>query len=59
VGGVGREDSDERDEEDDAGAELFADEDRRLCPDGACIGLIGYDGRCKVCGRSADDVGPE
>jgi len=27
---------------------------RRLCPDGACIGLIGPDGRCKVCGRAAD-----
>jgi hypothetical protein len=26
---------------------------RRLCPDGACIGLIGADGRCKVCGRAA------
>lgn len=26
--------------------------DRRLCPDGACIGVIGWDGRCKVCGRS-------
>lgn len=26
---------------------------RRLCPDGACIGLIGPDGRCKVCGRDA------
>jgi hypothetical protein len=28
---------------------------RRLCPDGACIGLIGLDGRCKVCGRPATD----
>jgi len=26
---------------------------RRLCPDGSCIGLIGDDGRCKVCGRQA------
>ncbi len=25
---------------------------RRLCPDGSCIGLIGSDGRCSVCGRS-------
>src|SRR6478672_1535161 len=24
---------------------------RRLCPDGACIGVIGKDGRCKECGR--------
>ncbi len=28
-----------------------SDDDRELCPDGACIGLIGQDGRCKVCGR--------
>ena len=26
---------------------------RRLCPDGACVGLIGDDGRCKVCGTPA------
>jgi hypothetical protein len=26
---------------------------RRLCPDGSCIGLIGLDGRCKVCRRAA------
>jgi hypothetical protein len=26
---------------------------RLLCPDGSCIGLIGADGRCKVCGRAA------
>jgi hypothetical protein len=23
---------------------------RRLCPDGACIGIIGADGRCTECG---------
>jgi hypothetical protein len=33
-----------------AAAEDFADE-RELCPDGACIGLIGTDGSCKVCGK--------
>jgi hypothetical protein len=27
---------------------------RRLCPDGACIGVIGADGRCRVCGRAGD-----
>ena len=27
-------------------------EDRELCPDGACIGLIGPDGRCKACGHA-------
>ncbi len=26
---------------------------RQLCPDDACIGVIGDDGTCKVCGRSA------
>jgi hypothetical protein len=26
------------------------DDDRELCPDGSCIGLMGADGRCKVCG---------
>ncbi|HZS40735.1 MAG TPA: hypothetical protein VFF06_28075 [Polyangia bacterium] len=31
----------------------FADDDRQLCPDGACTGLIGSDGKCKVCGLSA------
>jgi hypothetical protein len=34
---------------------------RRLCPDGACIGVVGSDGRCSVCGASdpgggADDA---
>jgi len=28
---------------------------RQLCPDGNCIGVIGPDGRCKVCGRNAAD----
>jgi len=27
---------------------------RRLCPDGACIGVLGDDGRCRVCGRASD-----
>lgn len=29
------------------------DDDRELCPDGACVGLIGADRRCKVCGTPA------
>ena len=29
------------------------DEERQLCPDEACIGIVGADGRCKVCGRAA------
>ncbi|HMF39552.1 MAG TPA: hypothetical protein VKQ32_02600 [Polyangia bacterium] len=39
------------------------DPHRRLCPDGNCIGIIGSDGRCRVCGRSAsgakDELPPE
>ncbi len=31
---------------------------RRLCPDGACIGLIGPDGKCRVCGRAASGAEP-
>jgi len=34
--------------------ETFEEEERRLCPDDACIGLLGDDDRCKVCGRLAD-----
>lgn len=26
-------------------------EDRILCVDGNCIGIVGPDGRCKVCGK--------
>ena len=33
----------------DGGTPDFED-DRRLCPDGACIGILGDDGTCKVCG---------
>jgi hypothetical protein len=36
------------------GEEMIANpsdfEDRRLCPDGACTGLLDHEGRCKVCG---------
>jgi hypothetical protein len=32
---------------------------RQLCPDGACIGVIGPDGTCKVCGRAAPNWGDE
>jgi len=30
-------------------------ENRRLCIDGNCIGVIGSDGCCKVCGKAYDD----
>ncbi len=29
-------------------------EERQLCPDGACIGVIGSNGRCKSCGTRAE-----
>ena len=29
-------------------------DNRRLCPDGNCIGVIGPDGKCKECGRPAE-----
>jgi hypothetical protein len=28
-------------------------QERKLCPDGGCVGVIGDAGTCKVCGRSA------
>lgn len=27
---------------------------RELCPDGACVGVLGDDGRCRVCGLGRD-----
>jgi hypothetical protein len=49
------EDEDEREAEQPQDSLAAADDDgdddeRELCPDGTCIGLIGPDGRCKVCG---------
>ena len=31
-----------------------ADDDRVLCPDEACTGVIGASGRCGVCGRATE-----
>jgi hypothetical protein len=31
------------------------DPQRKLCPDGSCIGVIGSDGKCTECGRPAPD----
>jgi hypothetical protein len=33
--------------------EMPFDSKRRLCPDGACVGVLGADGRCSVCQRPA------
>ena len=32
---------------------------RELCSDGACVGVIGPDGTCKTCGRAAANWGDE
>ena len=32
---------------------------RRLCPDGACTGIIGPDGRCTECGRLVEPANPK
>ena len=34
-------------------------ERRQLCADGNCVGVIGDDGVCKVCGRAAPNWGDE
>ena len=34
-------------------------ENRELCPDGSCTGVLGADGRCKECGRSASGAAPD
>jgi hypothetical protein len=47
------EDDDEEEDDDDEPAAAGDLDDRKLCPDGACIGVIGPDGRCKVCGKEA------
>ncbi|HXJ21653.1 MAG TPA: hypothetical protein VMT03_15625 [Polyangia bacterium] len=36
-----------------AGEDGGFDPTRRLCDDGSCVGLIGSDGTCNVCGRKA------
>ena len=50
---------DDGDEEDDDGQIHAVDPElldgdwrtRKLCPDGACVGVIGADGTCKACGK--------
>ena len=52
-------DEDEDSDEEEASPAAASGEDspewdqRKLCPDDACIGVIGADGSCKVCGRRA------
>src|SRR5579883_1949635 len=44
--------------EEDSGAEKAEEvagwTERELCPDGTCLGVIGPDGRCKICGKSGN-----
>ena len=49
------EDEDGGDEGDEAEASSEEEEwsERKLCPDGACVGVIGANGLCTVCGKSA------
>ncbi len=35
------------------GGDPLAMENRRACPDGNCIGILGADGRCILCGKAA------
>lgn len=52
--------SEERPEEFEGGQPGDDDdwEDRVLCSDGNCIGVIGSDGRCKECGKPHKDERP-
>ena len=34
--------------------DAFDPDDRELCPDGNCIGVLDANGVCKVCGKRAD-----
>jgi hypothetical protein len=34
-------------------------ENRELCPDGACVGVIGGNGKCNVCGTPAPNWNPD
>ncbi len=53
------EEEDEEYEDDDEGEDESGEEpegewtDRKLCDDGACVGVIGADGKCTVCGKQS------
>lgn len=40
-----------REEEAPDPADVVSWEERRLCPDGGCLGVVGADGACNECGR--------
>jgi hypothetical protein len=46
------EEEDEEDDEEVVGEPPSAEwSERKLCDDGACVGVIGSDGKCTVCGK--------
>jgi hypothetical protein len=55
-------DEDDEDSDDDEDGDVEGDEDgtisasgaRELCPDGACVGVLGANGRCKICDKPRD-----
>ena len=48
------------DEKEENTSQLETDWDNRvLCSDGNCIGVIGTDGRCKECGKKYEGASPE
>ena len=56
-------DTDEEEDEEDEVEPARADDsqpldwgERKVCPDGACIGIIREDGLCSVCGRSDQPI---
>ena len=49
--------ADDPESQDDDGDDGDADDDRQLCPDDMCIGIIGSNGRCKECGTAANSGG--
>ncbi|MBN2576927.1 MAG: hypothetical protein JXP73_20355 [Deltaproteobacteria bacterium] len=51
--GDARDDREDADDERDESGPAFNPK-RRLCSDGACVGVIGRNNRCSVCGRPAD-----
>lgn len=52
-------DETESDTDTEHAADASSWEERQLCPDGNCMGVIGLDGRCKECGVIATEVAPE
>jgi hypothetical protein len=38
----------------EAGESGGFDSKRRLCEDGSCVGVVGDDGACRVCGRRSE-----